>query len=250
MKRILNIKELTFQDTKYNCEKCRDTTWLINEDGATRCDCFEKEIIHRRWKKFGVNPQDIKFIKEYEIDNETRKKAREKAIDYIKKFDETRNTKQNSICFLGQPGSGKTHLALGIGKALLERENNVEVVYMPYLEAIKELKSNAMEQENYIKIQSKYIECELLIIDDLFKDKVKKGKLYSELNESDMKHIYPIINQRYINKKATIYSSECNPVMIMDLDEALGGRIIESCGDNIIVFKYTQENNYRLKNLY
>jgi DNA replication protein DnaC len=64
-----------------------------------------------------------------------------------------------------------------------------------------------------------------------------------------MKHIYPIVNQRYINHKPTIYSSECNANMLMDLDEALGGRIIESCKDNIIIFKYCKENNYRMEGI-
>lgn len=71
----------------------------------------------------------------------------------------------------------------------------------------------------------------MLIIYDLFEDKVKKDQLAFELKETDMKHIYPIINQRYINHKPTIYNSECNVNMLLDLDEALSGRILESCKD-------------------
>ena len=63
-----------------------------------------------------------------------------------------------------------------------------------------------------------------------------------------MKHFYPILNYRYINHLPTIFSTECDIDMLLDLDEALAGRIIESCGTNITVFK-GREYNYRLRNL-
>ncbi len=231
----------------YECDICNDSSWVQGENGLKRCRCYEMEIIKRRWKRFGVNPSDVKLINDYEHNTNIRMEAKNKAINYVKEFDTIKEQRNSSMAFLGQPGAGKTHLALAIGKALLERKEHVEVIYFPYLEAIRELKANAMDQENYNKIQSKYLNCELLIIDDLFKDKVKKGKLIGELNEADMKHIYPIINQRYVNHKPTIYNSECNANMLLDLDEALGGRIIESCKDNIIIFKYCKENNHRLE---
>jgi DNA replication protein DnaC len=234
---------------KYKCEECHDSSWIIGENGARRCKCFALEVIQRRWKKFGVSPSEVKLLKDYETNTSIKKDARNSAINYIKEFDTIKEQRNSSIAFLGQPGAGKTHLALAIGKALLERIEHVEVIYMPYLEAVRELKANANEDEAYNKIQSRYISCELLIIDDLFKDKVKKGQLVAELKETDMKHIYPIINQRYINHKPTIYNSECNANMLLDLDEALGGRIIESCKGNIIIFKYGKENNYRLEGI-
>lgn len=226
---------------------CKDTGWIEGEKGYRRCNCFTKELSERRWKKFGVDPSEIKLIRDYENNNEERTKAKLLAANYIRKFQEIKCKRNNSIAFLGQPGSGKTHLSLGIGKAFMDMEKHIEVVYMPYLEVMRELKSNAMDEEYYFNIQSKYIKAEVLIIDDLFKDKVKKGKLIGELKETDMKHIYPIINQRYSSHKPTIYSSECNAEMLLDLDGALGGRIIESCKENIVIFKHCKENNYRLR---
>ena len=233
----------------YNCNICKDTSWVQGDNGLKRCKCFEIELIEKRWKRFGVNPSEVKLIKEYKIDTNIRTEARNNAINYIKEFDTIKNQSNSSLAFLGQPGAGKTHLALAIGRALLERKEHIEVIYMPYLEAIRELKANVLNDEYYNKIQSNYITCKLLIIDDLFKDKVKKGKLIGELKETDIKHIYPIINQRYINHKPTIYNSECNANMLLDLDEALGGRIIESCKGNIIIFKCCKENNYRLEGI-
>ena len=233
----------------YKCNICRDSTWIQGNEGLKRCTCYKLEIIRKRWFKFGVNPDDVKLIKDYKPNSTIRLEARNRAINYITNFDTIKTQRNSSIAFLGQPGAGKTHLALAIGKALIERKDYVEVVYMPYLEAIRELKANTMDEEVYNKMQSKYINCKLLIIDDLFKDKVKGGRLIGGLNEADMKHIYPIINQRYVNHLPTIYNSECNANMLLDLDEALGGRIIESCKGNITIFKYCKENNHRLEDI-
>lgn len=234
---------------KFRCKLCEDTTWVNDNGNYRRCQCYELELIRRRWKKFGVNPDDVKMVNEYQAKAGIRLEARRAAANYIENYDTIKTQRNSSIAFLGQPGAGKTHLALAIGRALLERQNHVDVMYMPYLEVMRELKASALDEDNYNKVQSKYINCELLIIDDLFKDKVKMGRLVGELREADMKHIYPIINQRYINHKPTIYSSECNANMLLDLDEALAGRIIEGCKGNLIIFRYGKENNYRMEGI-
>lgn len=228
---------------------CGDTTWICENGNYKRCQCYQLGIIRKRWSKFGVRPEDVKPINDYQATSGIKLNAKRAAINYVENYDTIKAQRNSSIAFLGQPGAGKTHLALAIGKALLERKDHVDVMYMPYLEVMRELKASAMDEDSYNKTQSKYINCELLIIDDLFKDKVKMGRLVGELREADMKHIYPIINQRYINHKSTIYSSECNANMLMDLDEALGGRIIESCKGNLIIFRYGKENNYRMEGL-
>ncbi|MBY6800146.1 ATP-binding protein [Clostridium botulinum] len=173
------------------------------------------------------------------------KRAKQVAIDYIRDYTTIKTKEENNLAFLGQPGAGKSHLAIGIGANLINSGVCTNIVYMPYQEAMRELKANSMDDEYYIKIQAKYLKAELLIIDDLFKDKIKNGKLVGELTESDIKHIQPIINQRYLNCKPTIYNSELTPELLINLDQALAGRILEK--SNIVIFKYNLENNYRMR---
>lgn len=230
--------------SSYKCSKCKDTSWIEKDGAYTRCSCYTEEYLSRLWENFGVKIKDIKLLREYEPYNDSTKKAKEKAADYIRNFDEIKDTRENGFALLGQPGAGKTHIVLAIGKALLEKK--ISVVYMPYLEVIKELKALAMYQEDYEKLLSRYTRAKVLIIDDLFKDKVKKGRITAELSETDMKHIYPILNYRYLNYLPTIISSECTPDMLLNLDEALGGRILETTGPRFsLTFK--GDCNYRLK---
>lgn len=202
------------------------------------------DLATRLWENFGVATRDIKLLRDYNLYNEATKKARDKAIDYIKSFENIKADRENGFCLMGQPGAGKTHIVTAIGKALLD--NRIPVVYMPYLEVMRELKASSMDEEYYNKRIDKYKKARVLIIDDLFKDKVKKGKLIGELREADLKHIYPILNYRYLNYLPTLISTECTPMMLLDLDEALGGRILECCGKRFgITFK--EDCNYRLK---
>ncbi|MDM0480392.1 hypothetical protein QTG92_07710 [Clostridium perfringens] len=61
---------------------------------------------------------------------------------------------------------------------------------MLYTEAIMGLKGDAKDFE-------KYKNAEVLVIDDLFKDKVRNGNIIADMTEIDMKRIYPLLNYRY-----------------------------------------------------
>lgn len=242
---------MTSQNTvvkTYCCSKCKDTGWIEGENGFIKCICVKLQREKILWTNSGINPNNSKLkLNDYKPYDEVTTKARESAVKYIKTFDDIKGEKENSMGLFGQAGSGKTHLIIATGINLLTRkENPIPVVYMPYVESMRELKANAMDDEYYIKLFNRFTRAQLLIIDDLFKDKVKKGKVVSEITEADMKHIYPIINYRYLNYLPTIVSSECTPEMLINLDEALAGRILERCGDNITVF-YSDRYNYRLR---
>lgn len=180
------------------------------------------------------------------------KRAKDVASRYI--INGFRNT-SHWLAFLGQAGSGKTLLSIAIAMTLLNQDPPVKVIYMNYLDSMRELKAAAMDEENYMRIQQKFLTTELLIIDDLFKDKVKNGKLIrygkynAELSESDIRHINPIITYRYSNHKNTIINSECTMDNLTELDESLAGKINEMCADGktLIEFQGTQYN-YRFRN--
>lgn len=233
-------------EDKYQCQECRDTGWTQSEHGYARCKCYEIDYIERLWANYGIKPKDVKKLNEYEPYDTLTSSAKDKAINYIKKFDDIKGERENSFGLFGQPGSGKTHIIVSIGAALINSKEKVPVIYMPYLEAMRELKANSMDDEYYNKISSRYQRAKVLIIDDLFKDKVKKGKLMGELSDTDMKHIYPILNYRYLNYLPTLVSTECTPNMLLNLDEALAGRILETCGDNMTVFA-GQKYNWRMR---
>lgn len=228
----------------YNCEKCNDTGWVEGIGGVKYCQCMIKRKVVDQWKGFGLKSENVKKIKEYEATSREQIKAKKIAIDYVKGFEKIKDTRENSLALLGQSGAGKTHLITAIGVALMDK--GYSVVYMPYIDVMTKLKSTVLDNENYMKMLSKYQRADLLILDDLFKDKLKNGQMEKRLTEADIKHIYGIVNYRYINKLPIIFSSEANPNILIELDTAIAGRLLEGVGDNIVIFN-EKDYNYRLR---
>jgi DNA replication protein DnaC len=76
---------------------------------------------------------------------------------------------------------------------------DIRVVYMPYRNVITDLKQNLMDDyKGYKKMISRYQECQVLMIDDLFKGRI---------NDSDINIVFEILNHRYINRLSIIVST-------------------------------------------
>ena len=97
--------------------------------------------------------------------------------------------------FLGQVGSGKTHLSMAISNVLMD--NGIGVLYMPYRESIMKLKQNIMDKEYCTKEISKFKNAKVLFVDDLFK---------GSFSGSDVNIMFEIINHRYFNWMPVIVS--------------------------------------------
>lgn len=250
LERILSLamrEDLTLTDSQkpkeVSCLECNDTTWLRGDVGYSRCSCYEKARLKTLWESYGIKYKDVKGIREYKPYDDLTKKLKDMANTYVQNFHSIKGERANSFGILGRSGVGKSHISIAIGANLIERGH--KVIYMPYLEAIKELKSLTLNTEEYRKRMERYQKTEVLIIDDMFKDKVSNGNLIGELLEGDLRHLYPILNYRYQNKLPILFSTECNIRQLVVLDEALAGRIIESCGENLTVF--TEEYyNFRI----
>lgn len=234
-------------NSKYKCDECNDSGWSLTINNTyAKCDCVEKGRVTKLWEAYGVQPSKVKMIKDFMPYDDVTRLARDRSIDYIMKFKEIKNKENNWFLLMGQPGAGKSHLVISVGAALIRAGYNV--IYMPYTEAVKELKGIANEYEYYTKLVNRYQRAEVLVIDDLFKDHIKNGKITTELTGTDLKHIFPILNNRYYNSLPTIVSSECLTEMFLDLDEALGRRILERSSEFRVAFR-GEKYNYSVKKL-
>ena len=100
------------------------------------------------------------------------------------------------------------------------------------------LKQSVMDEENFMREMDKYLNPSVLFIDDFLKGKT---------TPADLNYIYRIINSRYLKNKPLIISTEKTVDEILSWDEAVGSRIVEMAGENIVVFD-RNSSNYRLKN--
>lgn len=236
------INERNMKETSYKCSSCRDTGWILKsrEYGqplAVECECRKKDKVKNQWKAFGINPEMSNCtFGNFNVYNNISGKMKDTALSYINEFDDIRKTRKNSIMLCGQVGCGKSHLSMAIGINMIKR--NMKVVYMPYRDVITNMKQNMLNEEYYRKSISRLKECEVLLIDDLFKGRV---------NESDINIMFEIINYRYLNFLPIIVSSEFTVERLLEFDQGVGSRIFEMCRDYFVEVENDVNNNYRLR---
>lgn len=226
---------------KYKCEKCKDTEVILYTKNGVEygrdCECKEVKMSLRIMANSGLCEEDLKkTFKDFETFNEEKLiKAKQKAAKYIKEFNDIKTARNNSFLLCGLSGRGKTTLGIIIANNLLS--NKVGVRYMSYRDEIVKLKQVVNDEVNYSDRINRLKTSKVLFIDDLFKGKI---------TDSDINIMYEIINYRYLERLPMIISTEMIPNQLLDLDEAVGGRILEMCKGNAVVFD-NDTQNYRLR---
>lgn len=226
---------------KICCNICEDVGFIEVEtkDGMRYrpCKCREMAKIQKIWEQSGISVNDIdKSFSNFETWNIQIRDMKDKATSYYRQFENIKKERTNSIMLCGNPGCGKTHLALALANNLLKKKQ-LPVVYMPYRDVITDLKHHMTDEEYYKRTLSKYQNCEVLLIDDLFKGKI---------NETDINIMFELINYRYLNRLPMIISTEFTIEKLLSFDEAIGSRIYEM-SKNYVAQIQGSNNNYRLR---
>src|SRR5439155_13730785 len=104
------------------CDLCDDTGWKAVTTGGVRrvvrCDCWLSDLAAKTLKSSGIPPRyqkcDLDSFRDY---NDTLVRAVTKAKALAESFPVV----EKGLLFLGQPGIGKTHLAVGILRRIVQR---------------------------------------------------------------------------------------------------------------------------------
>lgn len=143
----------------------------------------------------------------------------------------------------GASGGGKTHLCTAICAHYLK---SMRVHYMLWENELKKLNALVNAEEEYSQRMDFLKEVDVLYIDDFLKPVYRGGELLPP-TQGDMRRAYELLNQRYIEKKITIISSERYSTEILDLDQAVGGRIVQRARGYVLNVQRDPSRNYRTK---
>lgn len=209
---------------------CNGNEWVpfYDEEGTERykpCVCREKSIKSNRLK-FANIPDTYKNFKLGNFNIETYKEIRSRGIAaiacktikyYLDNFNEMQARGMGLYLHSDTKGSGKTRMAASIANFLLE-EHQVKFAVSTVI--LREIQYTWSKDSEYTesKILNDLTNSEILIIDDFGTEKSA-----SWINDK----FYHIVNERYINKKVTIFTSnfELNK---LDYDVRITNRIKEN----------------------
>ena len=227
----------------YQCPLCQDTGIVDvicknGNIGARKCECAIRKQFEIICSKTGFPLAEAKTLDDYQVWNGMTRIAKAKAEEYIQNFDNIRQQNKNWFIVFGLSGSGKTMLGRAIVRALIERKKPVRARAVKYYDMMQKLKAKS-NYTDYGELLDHYIDCELLFIDDLLKEKAQSG----DMTEADIKHLFAVIDSRYDTVQPTVITTECTCSRLCDLNEAIYWRIQERAFAKII-FVGT-ENNYR-----
>lgn len=208
-----------YLQTKYSCEKCRDTGLR----GAYICDCFDKLVKKLAFDELSrSSPMKLSsfstFMTKYypdTLDPSTGVVPREhmkNILDFCKLYASKFTTDSQSLLMYGKTGLGKTHLSLAIAGEAINKGYAVVYDSTPNI-------MNRLEKEHFGKNQSgddtleMLSSCDLLILDDLG----------AEFQTSfTVSCLYNIVNNRLLASLPTIISTNLDP---KELEEKYTQRI-------------------------
>jgi len=231
----------------YDCKLCKNRGFiakLVDKGNGqyshcfADCKCVEIRNSIMRMKRSGLKDiiKDYTFEK-FEDTEPWQAAVKSAAMEYAKE--------PKGWFFLGgQSGSGKTHLCTAICREFLL--SGKRVVYMLWRDDVLKLKGAVTEADEYSKLVDKYKNAEVLYIDDLFKTGKAADNTVQKPTGADINVAFEIINYRYNNPNLlTIISSELSEDELLDIDEAIGGRIFERA--KTLSIAKDRSRNYRIR---
>ena len=169
----------------------------------------------------------------YKITSEQHNNAYNACKDYFQQYDKVKKNGE-SLFLCGSCGTGKTHLAIAILRALILTETGCGT-YTTTLKMLRDIRSSYQDRnKTEQQIINKYVNTELLILDEV-------GLQYGSEGEKIL--LFEVINGRYENVKPTILISNLAPKGISEyMGERVFDRLKDSC-NSLVVFDW---NSYRV----
>ncbi len=169
-------------------------------------------------------------LKSYTAETDGQRKALAFADAYADGFDDALATGRSAV-FIGKPGTGKTHLAVGIGLRIMYCDGR-SVHFSTVMRAIRRIR-NTWNNRNVEESETEAIKAftgpDLLILDEV-------GIQYG--SDAEKLLIFDILNERYEGRRPTLLLSN------LGLDEVrayLGERVYDRLredGGEVVVFDW------------
>lgn len=214
-----------------DCPKCNNTGSIVRTENGVlfsrECECMAQRRALRRIRNSGMGDLLERYTFDaYKTPDPTRtciKMVAERFCD----------SETGWFYIFGRSGSGKTHICTAICSRLIS--SGKDTYYMRWRDEVRQLKA-VVNTEEASPMLDRLKRVSVLYIDDFFKGGV---------SEADIRIAFEILNSRYNDSRLrTVISSEMSIEEVLDIDEAIGGRIKERSKGFMVK---SVDENWRLK---
>ena len=188
-----------YTEIKFSCPDCSDTGYV----GTAMCRCMREALITENIKSSGmgrlIEKQSFEnFDLDWYKDDPTTHRMMENNLKMAKAFAKSFGTRPQNLLMIGTTGTGKTHISTSIAKAVIER--GYEVLYDSAQNIVSAFETDRFKSGygSYEPVADKYLECDLLILDDLGTEFV---------NQFTVSCLYNLFNTRQNRGLSTIIST-------------------------------------------
>jgi DNA replication protein DnaC len=188
------------------CPRCQGSRWVVEDGVARRCDCFERELAgHRR--DFAAIPPSYQrcTIDRFTPQNKNQQDAKLFVEKFIKNF-ETPEVWGRGILFRGPVGVGKTHLAVAVLQALIERGFTGK--FYNFVHLIEEIKKSFEPDAEQVEARLFHHlrQCQVVVLDELGATRPSEFvfvKLYDIINSCFDRKISVLFTTNYGDRLET-----------------------------------------------
>ena len=217
-----------YTEPKFTCPRCSDTGSV----DMKLCSCFKKMLITENIKSSGIGSLierqsfDNFDIERYRADSELYEHMKIN-VAKAKKFAESFGKPYGNLLLMGKTGVGKTHISTSIAKVVIESGYNV--IYDSSQNIVSDFEADRFKSGYgpYEPKADKYLECDLLIIDDLGTEFV---------NQFTISCLYNLINTRQNRALPTVVSTNLSTEeLITKYEGRISSRLL-GAGVTVLMF--------------
>ena len=226
-----------YTEPQYTCKRCSDTGYVDTK----MCTCLREALIRENFRTSGMGGLldrqsfDNFDLERYKKDGEDVYRRMKANFAAARAFAENFREKKGNLFLVGTTGAGKTHLTTAIARTVLDL--GFDVIYetsQNIMAAFEQDRFHSGYQQTESKSE-KYMECTLLILDDL-------GTEFT--NAFTVSCLYNLLNERQNKGLSTVISTNVPPAQLRDkYEDRIYSRLI---GADYQILSFDRCSDYRL----
>ena len=210
-----------------SCPRCGGTGWATPADdpegAVARCDCFREARSERLLEAANI-PTRYRFCKldNFETGFAGAEPALEGALLKCQRYIEDFLSHNHGLLFMGPVGVGKTHLAVGVLRALIERYR-VRALFLDYRDMLRNIQEsyNPVSETSELQVLRPALDADVLLLDEF-------GARRPTVWVQDT--VTHIVNDRYNRSLPTLFTTnyqdgKASGEEKINLEERVGGRL-------------------------